>query len=59
MLRPMPLGHHTLSWEQPLLPQAVAHLAEGWDKATALDLAHLVVVVPTQQSGRRLARGAR
>lgn len=43
-----------LSWDRPLLPQAVALLTEGWTGEGPLDLAHLAVVVPTRQSGRRL-----
>jgi len=37
-----------------LLPQAVAFLAGGWEGDGPLDLSALLVVVPTQQSGRRL-----
>jgi ATP-dependent helicase/nuclease subunit B len=37
-----------------LLPQAVAFLAGTWAGDTPLDLSSLLVVVPTQQSGRRL-----
>jgi ATP-dependent helicase/nuclease subunit B len=37
-----------------LLPQAVAFLAGGWEGSGPLDLSNLLVVVPTQQSGRRL-----
>jgi ATP-dependent helicase/nuclease subunit B len=45
---------HFISWDRPLLPQAVAFLAGGWEGAGPLDLSALLVVVPTQQSGRRL-----
>ena len=37
-----------------MLPQAVAHLAMGWRGDGPLDLSGLLVVVPTQQAGRRL-----
>jgi ATP-dependent helicase/nuclease subunit B len=45
---------HHLSWDQPLLPQAVAWLAGDWSGAGVLDLSALLVIVPTRQSGRRL-----
>jgi len=45
---------HRIPWDRPLLPQAVAFLAGGWDGAGPLDLSRLLVVVPTRQSGRRL-----
>lgn len=45
---------HFLSWDRPLLPQAVAFLAGDWTGARPLDLSSLLVVVPTRQSGRRL-----
>ena len=45
---------HLLPWDRPLLGQAVAWLAADWVGAGPLDLAHLLVVVPTRQSGRRL-----
>ncbi len=45
---------HFIPWGQPLLPQAVAWLARGWAGVGPLDLAALLVVVPTRQSGRRL-----
>ena len=54
MIRPMPVSRHFLSWERPLLSQAVAHLASGWDGKGPLDLSRLLVIVPTRQSGRRL-----
>ena len=54
MLRRVSVSRHFLSWDKPLLPQAVAWLAEGWDGKGPLDLSHLLVVVPTKQSGRRL-----
>jgi ATP-dependent helicase/nuclease subunit B len=50
----MPLRRHLLPWDRPLLPQAVAWLAAGWGGDGALDLSGLLVVVPTQQAGRRL-----
>lgn len=43
-----------LDWARPLLPQAVRWLADGWDETGPLDLSHLMAVVPTRQSGRRL-----
>jgi ATP-dependent helicase/nuclease subunit B len=43
-----------LTWDRPLLPQAVALLTERWVGEGPLDLADLAVVVPTRQSGRRL-----
>ncbi|WP_044891529.1 PD-(D/E)XK nuclease family protein [Opitutus terrae] len=53
-----PAGHgrarRFLSWDAPLLPQAVALLAEGWTGDGPLDLSDLLVIVPTRQSGRRL-----
>src|SRR5690349_4825275 len=51
---PDSVRRHFLSWERPLLPQAVAFLAADWDGAGPLDLAHWLVIVPTRQSGRRL-----
>jgi ATP-dependent helicase/nuclease subunit B len=48
------LRRHFLPWDQPLLPQAVAFLAGDWAGSGPLDLAHVLVVVPTRQSGRRL-----
>lgn len=46
---------HFLPWDRPLLPQAVAWIARGWDPARGpLDLGDTLVVVPTRQSGRRL-----
>lgn len=45
---------HFLSWERPLLPQAVAFLAKDWTGEGPLDLSRLLVIVPTRQSGRRL-----
>jgi ATP-dependent helicase/nuclease subunit B len=50
----MPVSRHFLTWEQPLLPQAVAYLAAGWEGTGPLDLSRFLVVVPTRQSGRRL-----
>jgi len=45
---------HLLPWDRPLLPQAVGFLAAAWQGDGPLDLAELLVVVPTRQSGRRL-----
>jgi ATP-dependent helicase/nuclease subunit B len=45
---------HFLPWDRPLLPQAAAWLAAGWAGGAPLDLARVLVVVPTKQSGRRL-----
>ena len=45
---------HFLPWDRPLLPQAVDYLAAGWSGKGPLDLASVLVVVPTRQSGRRL-----
>ncbi len=42
-----------LGWNSPLLPLAVEHLTRDWTNGT-LDLSHLLVVVPTKQTGRRL-----
>ncbi|MBI3887262.1 MAG: PD-(D/E)XK nuclease family protein [Opitutae bacterium] len=50
----MPPRLHFLSWDRPLLPQAVAWLAGDWAGGAPLDLSALLVVVPTRQSGRRL-----
>jgi len=51
---PPNLERHFLSWTQPLLPQAVAFLAGNWAGGAPLDLARILVIVPTRQSGRRL-----
>lgn len=51
---PAIVRRHFLSWDQPLLLQAVAFLAGGWAGAGPLDLSTLLVIVPTRQSGRRL-----
>ncbi|MSU46147.1 MAG: PD-(D/E)XK nuclease family protein [Lacunisphaera sp.] len=45
---------HFLSWDRPLLPQAVDLLAANWAGNGPLDLSGLLVVVPTKQAGRRL-----
>lgn len=42
-----------LSWSRPLLPAAVDHLCADWQEG-ALDLSHIVAVVPTAEAGRRL-----
>jgi len=54
MIGGMSVNRHFLPWDKPLLPQAVAHLAAGWNGAGPLDLSRLLVIVPTRQSGRRL-----
>jgi ATP-dependent helicase/nuclease subunit B len=51
---PLTARRHFISWDRPLLPRAVAFLAGGWEGEGPLDLSALLVVVPTQQSGRRL-----
>jgi ATP-dependent helicase/nuclease subunit B len=51
---PLTARRHFISWDRPLLPQAVALLAGGWQGDGPLDLSALLVIVPTQQSGRRL-----
>lgn len=45
---------HLLPWDRPLLGQAVDWLAADWAGAGPLNLSHLLVMVPTRQSGRRL-----
>lgn len=45
---------HFLSWDRPLLPQAVAWLTRDWPPEEPLDLTRTLIVVPTRQSGRRL-----
>lgn len=45
---------HFLPWDRPLLPQAAAWLAGGWEGGAPLDLSRTLVLVPTRQSGRRL-----
>jgi len=47
------ITRHFLSWDRPLLPQAVAWLAEDWKGDGPLDLTRQAVIVPTTQSGRR------
>jgi ATP-dependent helicase/nuclease subunit B len=51
---PLTARRHFISWDQPLLSQAVSFLAGDWKGGGPLDLSSLFVVVPTQQSGRRL-----
>jgi ATP-dependent helicase/nuclease subunit B len=51
---PLTARRHFIPWDRPLLPQAVAVLAGEWKGDGPLDLSTLLVVVPTQQSGRRL-----
>ena len=50
----MAVTRQFLPWDRPLLPQAVEYLAGGWHGERPLDLAEILVVVPTRQSGRRL-----
>jgi ATP-dependent helicase/nuclease subunit B len=45
---------HVLPWNRPLPAQAAGWLARGWTGVGPLDLSHLLVIVPTRQSGRRL-----
>ena len=45
--------HHTLDWNAPLLPAVTAGLLER-AQDEGRDLRHLLVLVPTRQSGRRL-----
>ena len=45
--------HHTLDWNAPLLPAVTDRLLER-AQDEGLDLSHLLVLVPTRQSGRRL-----
>lgn len=51
---PANVRRHFLPWDRPLLSQAVAFLADGWQGGAPLDLSALLVVVPTAESGRRL-----
>ena len=48
------ISRHFLTWEWPLLPQAVAWLTAEWAGGGPLDLAETVVLVRTRQAGRRL-----
>lgn len=48
------VSRHFLSWDRPLLAQAVDFLARDWHGNGPLDLSSLLVLVPTRQSGRRL-----
>ncbi len=45
-----------LGWDLPIVKLAVKKLIGLWDGST-LDLSHILVVVPTKQSGRRLREG--
>jgi ATP-dependent helicase/nuclease subunit B len=46
---------HFITWDRPLLPQAVAWLARDWHPGRGpLDLSDTLAIVPTRQSGRRL-----
>src|SRR5450432_1824584 len=47
------LSSVTLSWDRPFLHQLVQRLLESCS-STPIDLSHLLIVVPTQQAGRRL-----
>ncbi|HRJ46021.1 MAG TPA: PD-(D/E)XK nuclease family protein [Opitutaceae bacterium] len=51
---PPSIRRRFLSWDRPLLPQAVALLAADWRGDGALDLSGTLVLVPTRQAGRRL-----
>ncbi len=51
---PATVRRHFLPWNRPLPAQAAAWLARDWQGRGALDLGHLMVIVPTRQSGRRL-----
>ncbi|MGZ0655363.1 PD-(D/E)XK nuclease family protein [Coraliomargarita sp. W4R72] len=44
---------HSLDWNQQLLP-AVTERLLSFTEGSLLDLSHLLVIVPTRQSGRRL-----
>lgn len=58
MVPPPPnVARRFLSWDAPLLPQAVRWLAGNWAGGAPLDLSRLVVIVPTRQAGRRLRSG--
>lgn len=48
------LRRHFLSWDGAWLPQVTAWLAGNGTGAEPLDLSHVLAVVPTRQSGRRL-----
>ena len=45
---------HFLTWDKPLLGQAVDYLAGTWSGDGPLDLSHLLVLVSTRHSARRL-----
>lgn len=49
----MPLTHHSLDWNQALLPQVAQRLLAD-TKQQLIDLSDQLVIVPTSQSGRRL-----
>ncbi len=51
---PATVRRHFLSWQRPLLAQAAEWLAHDWSGEGALDLSHVLAIVPTRQSGRRL-----
>jgi len=44
---------HSLDWNRPLLP-AVTERLLSLSEGSLIDLSHLMVIVPTRQSGRRL-----
>jgi ATP-dependent helicase/nuclease subunit B len=54
MSSPGNFRRHFLPWDRPWLPQVAAWLARDWKGAGPLDLSHVLAIVPTRQSGRRL-----
>lgn len=50
----MPVTQHLLDWNQPLLQQVADQLLQRNRSQNLIDLSHLLVVVPTSQSRRRL-----
>ncbi len=53
----MAVERHFLDWEQPVLERVVDYLLPGSEVAAGMvDLSAMLVVVPTQQAGRRLRR---
>ncbi|MEX2580059.1 MAG: PD-(D/E)XK nuclease family protein [Verrucomicrobiales bacterium] len=51
---PADIARRFLGWDRPVLEATVDHLANDWDRSGPLDLADLLVVVPTRNAGRRL-----
>lgn len=49
----MPLSHHFLNWDEPVLKCAVDFLVRS-RSSTGFDLSDTLAVVPTRESGRRL-----